>query len=213
MLGGTVSSIAHAVLFPSAKTDKTVQLLSEFQFPATVPLEGWQQVNTQSLQNPKKPKAKGQRYQYRQNQERLDIEAYYEPYTEGNVSRLLNLHAGIKPATVLLALKQQQGVGFYSVFNYQDRAYLSACLNSLGNTTVTGQQFVQNKYQHGWSLQRTFFWMLGHQDLLGVRCLWTLLSTPAPANAESTSLDTTYQRLETAWLNWYRWWKPRLPDS
>jgi cyanosortase A-associated protein len=186
------------------------QRLSTFDFPATIALSQWQTLAAKPLAATNQAQSIGKEYQYRQNGERLEIQARYEHYTDGNISRLLVVYTPIKPATVQPIIKYQEGIGSYSLFEHEGKAYLSACVNSVGESTVTEQQFVQNKYAYGWSPQRTLFWILGQNDLFDGRCLWTLISVPLSSDSYVLAVEKAYQDLENAWFDWYRWWKPRL---
>ncbi|OKH22812.1 hypothetical protein NIES593_11875 [Hydrococcus rivularis NIES-593] len=206
-LGGVVGVLAKAILFPHAENERQ---LGTFDFPATVPIPQWQLVSAKLLTATKPSQSDfGKRYQYSQNQKRVEIEARYEHYTDGNIGRLLVVYTPIEPATVVPTVKYREDIGYYSLFEYKEKAYLSACLNPVGQSTVTEQQFVQNKYSYGWSPQRTIGWILGRDDLLDGRCLWTLLSTPVASDSGSTS-QQAYQNLETVWFSWHRWWKSKL---
>jgi cyanosortase A-associated protein len=152
----------------------------------------------------------GRRYQYRQNRQELEVEVRYERYTDSNISRLLNIYTSIKGAALTLNAKRQEGIGYYALLQHEERAYLSACLNPIGESTITQQQFTQNRYQHGWSIRRVFFWAIGQDDLIESRCFWTLLSTPVPADADATALERADKTLESAWFDWYRWWRSQL---
>lgn len=198
-LGVVLWTLLRTILSPN--TEKT-PLVSNFVFPSTVPLSEWQNLKSTPSQPTDKSQAQGQSYQYRRNNEQLNIEARYEIYTEGNVGRLLNVYTPIKPATVNLTIKHQENIGFYSLFNYQEKAYLSACINPKGEATVTAQQFTQNKYAYGFDVKRMLFWVAGQNDLFDGRCLWTLLSIPIDSS-ESDSLEKAYQTLEKVWFEWY----------
>jgi cyanosortase A-associated protein len=206
-LSGVVGILVRAILLP--ETDKG-QRLSSFDFPATIEISQWQPLAAKPLAATNQAQSLGKQYQYRQNGERLEIQARYEPYTDGNISRLLVVYTPIKPATVQPIIKYQEGIGFYSLFEHEGKAYLSACVNSVGESTVTEQQFVQNKYAYGWSPQRTLFWILGQNDLFDGRCLWTLISVPLSSDSYVLALEKAYGELENAWFDWYRWWKPKL---
>jgi cyanosortase A-associated protein len=208
-LGGVVGVLAKTILFPNAKSDRE---LGSFDFPATVPLPQWQLVSAKPLTSAKSAPDLGQQYQYSQNKKRVDIEARYERYTDGNIGRLLVVYTPIKPATVLPTVKYREDIGYYSLFEYKEKAYLSACLNPMGQSTVTEQQFVQNKYSYGWNPKRTLGWILGQDDLFDGRCLWTLLSTPVVSDSGSTAQEEAYQNLENVWFGWHRWWKSKLSD-
>ena len=59
---------------------------------------------------------------------------------------------------------------------YPKSNYLGSCINAKGEATVTLSQYNQNRYLHGWGLTRTFLWLIGQQDLVEYRCLWTIMS-------------------------------------
>lgn len=206
-LSGVVGILLRTILLP--ETDKVLGLNS-VDFPATIPLAQWQPLAAKPLEAINQAQSIGKKYQYRQNGDRLEIEARYEHYTDGNISRLLVVYTPIKPATVQPIVKYREGIGSYSLFEHNDRAYLSACINYAGETTVTEQQFVQNKYAYGWSPQRTLFWILGQNDLFDGRCLWTLISVPLSSDSYVLAIEKAREELENAWFDWYRWWKPKL---
>jgi cyanosortase A-associated protein len=208
LLAGTLGAIARVIAVNLWEKDKPSAYT--YDFPKTVPLASWQLANSQSLAADGKAKNVGQRYQYRQNGQELEVQVRYERYTDSNISRLLNIYTPIKGATLTLNAKRQAGIGYYALLQYEERAYLSACLNPIGESTITQQQFTQNRYEHGWSIQRVFLWGIGQDDLIESRCFWTLLSTPVPAAADGTTLAAAYQTLESAWFDWYRWWQSRL---
>ncbi|NJM88420.1 MAG: cyanoexosortase A system-associated protein [Hydrococcus sp. RU_2_2] len=206
-LSGVIGIFLRAILL--SKTDTLLQLHS-VNFPATIPLSQWQPLASKTLEATNQAQSIGKQYYYRQNGERLEIKARYEHYTDGNISRLLVVYTPIKPATVQPIIKYQEGIGSYSLFEHEGKAYLSACINYAGESTVTEQQFVQNKYAYGWSPQRTLFWILGQNDLFDGRCLWTLISVPLSSDSYVLAIEKAYGDLENAWFDWYGWWKPRL---
>ncbi|MEA5508850.1 cyanoexosortase A system-associated protein [Crocosphaera sp. UHCC 0190] len=208
VLLGVVGVTIRSFFVLSSQGDSEVSSKKDlFEFPATIPLKEWQMIDSKlapsEIHNI-------QVYQYQNNGEKLEIKTSYRQYDGANVSRLLFKEAKIPPATVVMNIKNQEGIGHYGMFQYEDKAYLTACLNKAGENTVTEQQYTQNKYKYGWSPQRTFLWILGQNDLFETGCLWTLISTPVEANLETTTLEKKYQTLETIWSDWYGWWKPKL---
>lgn len=210
-LGGILWVLGKSVLQPNVDEPP----VNSFVFPTAVPLPDWQQVESAPLKTSKANFLAGQRYQYRRDSVLLDIEMRYVNYTDGNVSRLLGVYTPVKSTTVDPTISHQEGVGFYSVFVYQGRAYLSACINSRGGSTATEQQFVQNRYSYDLQFGRILLWALGQKDILDRRCLWSLLSTPVGAQLKSAPKEPkeAFQVLETAWFSWYRWWQPNFPPS
>lgn len=211
LLTGILAEISRALIIPSvakekiiANTDKSVQL------PTNISLPNWQLLNNQSLK-PTTGKAIGHLYQYRnQNNEKVDIQVHYENYIEGNISRLLMIYDIAPPASTTLTIKHQENVGFYALTSFNNRAYLSACINPIGQSTATQEQFSQNKYQHGLDFSRILGWTAGLNDLIDTRCLWTVISTPLPVDADEQLLAKKHQTLEKIWGEWYSLWKPKL---
>lgn len=205
LLAGTLGAIVRVIIFlPSEKHQASAYT---YNFPETVPLSPWQLANSQALPAGKQGQNLGRRYYYRQNGEQLQVEVRYERYTDSNISRLLHIYTPIKGAALTLKAKHQPGVGYYALLQHQQQAYLSACLNPIGESTITQQQFTQNRYQYGWSIQRGFLWAIGQDDLMESRCFWTLLSTPLPVDADTTVLERAQTTLESAWFDWYHWWQ------
>ncbi len=207
---GVVAVLIRVFLLPAAKTDSKLAQSNTFEFPNSVPLTGWEPISNQALKAQKKAQSDGHLYQYRQNNQTLVVEVRHELYGGANVSRLLNIYTPIPPATVLINVREKPETGFYGIFEHENKAYLTACINPEGRSTVTEQQFVQNKYKYGWGVGRTFGWMLGQNDLFEASCLWTLASLPVNSEANPAALEQTYQTLATVWGEWYQWWKEKL---
>lgn len=191
--------------------------VTPFAFPSKVPLPGWQLWESHSLA---KPEASGlpnsgepvlvarHKYRYQQSNRHLEIEMRYLVGTWGHVYTYLNDYSSIqlKPDLQLPSLRQHQGVGFYSLFVYQGRSHLSACINPRGRSTVTSTQFLANRHTYYFQLERLVPWLLGQESLRDNNCLWAHLSMPL----NQASAQTTYL-LEQAWWSWYQWWFPRFP--
>lgn len=151
------------------------------------------------------------KYGYRQNQILLEIQMKYLVNVEGNVSRLLSLYTPVKSTLGLTELHQKE-VGFYGKIKDNGRVYLAACINPRGSSSLTQQQFMQNRYSHDLLTGRLFFWLLGQQDFWDLRCMLTLLSIPEQPNSSIQEQDM-FEMLESAWFSWYSWWQPRFPES
>ncbi|WP_310483631.1 cyanoexosortase A system-associated protein [Chamaesiphon sp. VAR_48_metabat_403] len=115
------------------------------------------------------------------------------------------------PAKVLApsTMKEQPGLGFYSLFVDKKTAYFGTCINPQGITTVTGDQFHANSNPKGVPFQRLVPWVLGQQTLRDSRCLWTVLSTPI----DEAAPDATIKTLQTVGINWARWWQGNFPPA
>lgn len=209
-LGGVIGVILRAIIV-SEGADRSQ--LNAFDFPKQVPLSSWQLQSVKPLRATDPSRFdRGQQYLYGQNRAPLTVQTRYEHYTDGNVRRLLVLYMPIEPAMAQLAIKYRENSGYYGLFEYEGKAYLSACLNSTGRSTVTEQQFVQNRYAYGWSLKRSLLWIIGQNDLLDGSCFWTLMSVPLASDSSEIAIAQAYRNLEQAWFNWYQWWKPVIKD-
>ena len=216
LLAITFTSIT-LVLWQTLSTTQTSNQeqtqLVPFDFPTNISLFPWKLIETNPVQTVTEPKTiNGRQYEYLYKEQKLQIETRYEPYTDGNVSRLLVVYTPIEAATVNLNLRYQENMGYYTLFADADKLYLSACINSSGDSTVTEQQFIRNRYGNDLNPQRIFWWILGQNDLLDVSCLWTLISTPLDPEVRDSSEELTQKIkiLEAAWFDWYGWWQTRL---
>jgi cyanosortase A-associated protein len=128
--------------------------------------------------------------------------------TRGDIVTLINKHTNIpKQVVENTDIEKIPEVGYYILFSNRDRAYLSACINSRGNTTVTAKQFSQNRYSQDLKFNIVLPWLQGKDSLRDSRCLWVQLSTPL----EKSTTSIAYQTLTKAWIDWYHWWQPRFP--
>ncbi len=198
------------ILYPT-KGDSTV---TPFVFPTTVPLPAWQLLVSSPLdhQTGKNPQfLSGRHYRYIQNGQPLDIEMRYLVDTDGEVEGLVRKYTFIPSSfnKFLSVQRQHEGVGFYDLFVHQGRAYLSACINPRGDSTVTNDQFKHNQNIYDWQFNRLLPWLLSRAELRDKRCLWAKLSIPL----KNSSQTDAYQTLETAWFPWVQWWRPRFPQQ
>ncbi len=190
--------------------------VSSFSFPESIPLQSWQLVKTESILNsqPERKKqeeliASGKSYTYSNDRLSLEIEMLYLVGTRGNVHGVLENQIAI-PAKVLKKAETQklENVGFYTIFSDRHRAYLSSCINSRGNTTVTQKQFSQNRYAHDLKYSLLLPWLFGQETIRDRRCLLTNLSIPV----ENLDPEVAYEILQSAWQDWYSWWQPKFPN-
>ncbi len=184
---------------------------ADFNFPPDLPLTEWQPLESESLEDKKTSNvvsARRYRYQHPQNELSLDIEMRYVLDTDGNIKTLLNKHLDSETYPDKLTIRHQEGIGFYGIAATTERAYLSSCINPYGGSTVTAEQFRNNRNTYDLQISRLVPWLLGQQELRDFRCLWTLVSMPL----EGTTADQAYPVLENAWVSWYAWWQPRFPD-
>ncbi|NES21880.1 MAG: cyanoexosortase A system-associated protein [Symploca sp. SIO3E6] len=198
--------------------EPTVGILTPFDFPPDVSLPQWQPVESKSLEvvNPDGEAGStflvGRQYQYLQNDYLLDIEMRYVVRTQGEVNLFIQKHPLIQssPPEEELSGKiiHRQGTGFSVFFTHQERAYLSACINPRGESTVTIEQFSQNQDTYDTQLSRLFPVLLGRETWRDNRCLWTYMSLPL----QDASPEQAYRILEAAWESWYEWWSQNFPQ-
>lgn len=217
---GAIAILGKAIATPPAPKDTTASAKAT-PLATTVPLTGWQPTGSEPIQ-PEPPKADApvnrseadfqvaQRYQYRQNQTKLDVELRYM-LGDGNNSRFLFVYTPIRAANANLQQRTLQGVGSYGILAHQGRAYLSACVNPRGESTVTEQEFKQNSNQHDLKPDRVLPWIMGQAPLLDRRCLWTLMSVPLSDAPTPAELNDAFKTLETAWADWHQWWRSNYP--
>ena len=226
---GVFVACGKLILFPPAARQFAP---AAFEFPAAVPLSGWQLAATRPLeQEPNNQKARqnllsGKLYSYQQtiskpnaseqntsepNASSLQIEMRYTIDTSGNVLGFLRNYTSVSLAAVQPSLRDErhrEGMGYYLVFVDQQRAYLTSCINPRGDSTVTLPQFRHNRYTYDMRADRIFHWLLNAEGIRDDRCLWVNMST----SLEKNPPQVAYSRLENAWSSWYHWWQPRFPQ-
>lgn len=189
--------------------------------PDAPPLPGWQLTDSNPIAIELIPGSRASHaYHFQQGDQPLEIHLHYmAPWTDGNVSRFLFVHTPIHTANAGLQQRYHPETGTYGVLTAQGRAYLTACINPRGQSTVTEQQATQNRYATGLRPWRVLRWLLGQDKLWDGRCLWTLMMvrlppTPSPAadNRDSSIASAhAYQILEAAWVPWHHWWQANFP--
>lgn len=213
-LVGVISVLGKSIL----TSPKASHIFTPFAFPQTVPLPGWQFLESGALANqvnyPAKPtyiRPAEKYYRYTKNGLSLDIEMRYVVGNPGDVETYIRNHTSIPlpPAGSENSpiLHQQTGMGFHWRFTHQDRAYLSACINPHGGSTATVQQFRQSRIASGALFSHLLPVSLGQESFWDERCLWAQLSVPL----KNSLPEYAYQTLEAAWVPWYQWWRPNFP--
>ncbi|MGA9380656.1 MAG: cyanoexosortase A system-associated protein [Phormidium sp.] len=204
----TIFSAVFGVLVKSILFAATSKTTIPLEFPAIVPLQEWQSLPSFPLVDSSGDRIpvflSGRRYQYIKNNLTLDIEMRYFVDTSGEVKDFIKTYGSISVSPLI---RQKEEIGFYGLFTHQERAYLSACINPHGSSTVTARQFKQNRNLYDLQFNRLLPWLLGQENLKDERCLWTNLSIPL----NHSSPEVAYQSLENVWFSWYRWWNPQFP--
>lgn len=192
-------------------------IYSPYKFPNNVRLNEWKFIQSESLEKRRaKPLSKydsihaGRIYHYAQNDLLLRIEMRYIVATLGNIPYLTSQDTSIETEPIAAKLIQEKylpGSGFIGHYVYQDRAYLTSCINSQGGSTVTGNQFAQNRRKYDLKFRQVLPVFLGNESLQDRRCLWVLMSLPL----NNTSTETANQTLETVWVSWFKQWNVNFP--
>jgi cyanosortase A-associated protein len=183
-----------------------------YSFPATIPLAGWQPVDHYPLTSPEDKKLTpiaSQAYQYQGNGKTLTIEMRYLTATKGDVTQFMRWYSKI-PDSVATEVHQQPGKGSYVFLTYQNKAYLSSCINPQGQSTATGRQYLQSKVISGINPKQLLGWLVAKDTLFDQRCLWSHLSLPVKSPAD---LEATHGLLRETWGLWYDWWQTNFPNS
>jgi cyanosortase A-associated protein len=201
------------VLFKSLGSPRFLKpKVGNIAFPETVSLRGWQQEVSFPVESPlsnSTQKIFGRHYRYIQNNLSLDVEIRYLYHSNGDVQRLVKEFTHLDTRQLSAEMRQRKDIGFYGVFIHEQKANLSACINPQGYSTFNARQFLQNQITPDVLLKRFLPWLIEEKNLRDRRCLWVKLSVPL----KDSSTDNTYLSLEQAWFDWYRWWRPRFPNS
>lgn len=203
---GVLSVFSKSILLtPSTQIENP-----NFIFPTTIPLPQWQLLDSSSLKITDDPNfINSRRYRYQNNRTILNIDMHYIINSSGDVKDFLRKHIFSQQSSAPLIIKQKPGMGFYALFNYQENAYLTSCINPRGSSTVTFDQFRQNRNTYDLQPQRLLVWLLGSGELRDWRCMWSLLSVPL----ETAKPEEAYSILEFAWVFWYPWWEKHFPSQ
>ncbi|MEM9162826.1 MAG: cyanoexosortase A system-associated protein [Cyanobacteria bacterium P01_F01_bin.4] len=198
--------VAGRVLFYPAQP-KVVD--SSFQFPAQVsladsnPSQG--EVITFAADAPEFF-VSGHRYQVQYDNRPVAVEMRYLIHPNAELMELIEQY--LEPEQTVqrdaIAIKQSPDLGSYLLYSDQGQAYLSACINPYGTSTVTDQEFKYNRNFYD-IRYRLWPWLTG-ENLKDERCLWAHLSTPLGNDPQAAQ-----KALEQVWPDWYEWWQAEFP--
>lgn len=204
----TALTLGKSIVHP-----KTISVLSnDYTFPESITLSQWQlltskPINSHSVKSPEYILGNfitGKHYRYRQNKKQLDIEMRYLSDSNGDLKSFISDRTG----ELSSVLKQDREGGFYTVYTYKDKAYLSACINPHGFSTITSDQFKRNLMVHNTHPKQIVPWLLGQSEFRDKRCLWAHISMPLD---DRTTVDKATQTIETVWFDWYKYWRSHYP--
>lgn len=201
---GVLFVLIKSILFPASQQST----VTPFVFPSTIPLPQWQLVDSVPLKITDDPTfLASRRYRYQQKSISLTIDMHYIIQSSGDVKDFLNKHIFSEKSGASILIKEKSGVGFHALFTKEETAYLTSCINPRGGSSVTFDQFRENRNVYDVKPGRIILWLLGFQELRDFRCMWNMLSVPLKKNQP----EEAYSLLESVWFSWYGWWQPRFP--
>lgn len=183
LTAGTIAVLIKAHFYPNKPAT------TAFEVPQSLELPDWTLKSSSVINDNQMTFQSGRNYEYQQKQTTIDIEVRHIVNTDADVRQYLQVYQSInltQPPTV------QHKNGFYGLFAYQNRSYLSACINPKGESTFTGIQFARNRNLYDIRLDRIVPWLFSAASLRDDRCLWVQLST---ANGDRELLEKVWFKL------------------
>ncbi|WP_413171770.1 cyanoexosortase A system-associated protein [Anabaena azotica] len=181
-------------------------------FPDTIAMNSWQQVKVKSLskykyKNPTTDKLEivesGKDYSYFKNGHKLAVQMRYVVNTRGQSNPFVYHLSQNLLKDSQNNIKQLKEVGYYTLYNDSKQAYLTACINPRGGSTVTSSQFMKNRYKYDIISNRFLPWIAGQNLIRDDRCIWTQLSIPL----DGYVAHEIYTVLESIWNDNYATWQ------
>jgi cyanosortase A-associated protein len=198
LIGLTISALIKAVFFRELPSRQS----KVFDAPARIDLPAYTFIQSESIQQ-------GKMYQYELDKNKYSIEIRYFSQTQGDIIKYLDKFKDIKisPQELNKSMVKSNNA-YYALTKINDKAYLNACINPNGGSTVLVRQFKYNRTFHDITLKRFVPWLFGKVRLKDERCLWAHVSTPIVA--DNTNL--AFQNLESIWKPLYNWATLNFPN-
>ncbi|MDF5714696.1 MAG: cyanoexosortase A [Rhizonema sp. NSF051] len=209
---GMVLAAVYLVCVPNSRRAKS------FAFPDKLAIQGWQQLSAHPMgvqlvkdvtvdDNNSDFVLSGKQYRYRHNQQ-LDVQMRYIVSTQGDVENYLKKFTEITQVKhIQKNIRSEDGIGYYLLLTDNNQAYLTACINPRGGSTVTSAQFLHNRNNYDFTSHRIVQELLGTAILKDNRCLWVQLSTPLNGN----NSESAYRILSSVWAANYTAWRALFP--
>lgn len=177
-----------------------------YTFPDKFAIKGWQQVSAHPVgapvvkditaANDSDFMLSGKQYRYRHNNREVDVQMRYIVSTQGDIENYLKKFTEITQVKdIQKNIRYKDGIGYYVLLTDSNQAYLTACINPRGGSTVTQAQFLHNRNNYDFTSNRILPWLLGTAILKDNRCLWVQLSTPL----DGANSEPAYRILESVW--------------
>ncbi len=213
LLATTAVGISLMAAYSLVNSEVGRRSLAEFSFPQNIPLTNWQQANNEilALESQKEVREQvqvGNLYRYINGEVELDITMYYLANTRGDVDDLLSKHTSTDFEDWQLREIAETDRGFYRLVSNREGTHIAGCLNSIGTTTVSEQQFSSSLNGRQLDLDLFRDWLLGRASIRDRRCLWVMIST---SNSGLDSLEPI-EVLLPVWHSWLDWWQSNFPS-
>ncbi len=207
---GVVFAAVYLACVPSSGRGR----LLAYTFPDSS-LSGWQMVSSKPITlvkdiNPGLEWVQtGKEYRYIYKQQQLEISMLYVVNTLGNADTFFKQLTGNTSVKFSLGkIKQLKSIGYYALTTDSHQAYLTACINPRGGSSVTSAQFLQNRISYDFTWNRITPWLLGTSTLKDNRGVWVQLSIPLDGTTKEQALKT----LESIWSDNYPTWQKQFPS-
>ncbi|MEA5575962.1 cyanoexosortase A system-associated protein [Anabaena sp. UHCC 0451] len=211
LLAGTWSGIIVTAIYLIASK----QPIGTAIFPEAIAVNNWQLINVKSLNQYKYKNTvtdkfevvqSGQDYSYLKNGQKLAVQMRYVINTRGEPNPFVYQLSKELMKESQNNIKQLTGIGYYALYSDGKQAYLTACINPRGGSTVISSQFMKNRYKYDVNFKKLIPWFLGQNVLRDDRCIWTQLSMPL---SDVIATDN-YTVLESLWKDNYSTWQSLL---
>lgn len=174
-------------------------------FPEDIALPQWSQLKSTpisleySVYN-RQEKVLGRQYTYIRNSQApqvpLTVEIFYWSSPSGQMEDFFMYYSHKKAKFTVIDMDvRQKSQSFYGLYRDRNTAYLSSCINPLGNSTVTNAQFLANRNNYDLKSSRWVGVALGLKRLRNWRCLWVNIAVSSNINDTNKS----YKTLNDAW--------------
>ncbi|MEH2364420.1 cyanoexosortase A system-associated protein [Nostoc sp.] len=201
-----------SIILTSIYLIATKRPLTTSTFPENIALNSWQQIKVKSWSKQKSDTQiiaefeSGKDYSYTKNNLPLELQMRYVINTRGELNPFLQQSSKNLVKDSQKNIRYVKGIGYYELYSDSKQAYLTACINPRGGSTVNSNQFMQNRYTYDLTWNRLLPWFLGKEVLRDNRCIWTQLSIPLNGVVNSK----VYPVLESFWAENYVAWQSLL---
>ena len=200
LLGTWLGIIVTAIYLIA--TQSNISIHNSINLPDKLPLNQWQQTQVTSVRDSESDK-NFKTFNYINKTEPIELQIRYilngkayddKPFIEAtnpklDLNKLQKIYSPV--------------VGYFTLYDDGNKAYLTSCINPRGSGTIDFAQFMQNRYKYDFSSDRILPWLFGQNVLRDDRCLWTQLSVPL----NKASASDIYPVLESLWLENYTKWQ------